>query len=432
MIETTTKIRRRSGRALLLALGLLCCRAVSAEYTLLDRVVAIVEDEVILASEVRARLQLAERNLRQRGKPAATTEQLYPQVLERLILESLQLQRANKIGLRIGDQELNQTMTRLAEKNGLSLNDFKHSVEQQGDNYRAVREQVRRDLLMRQVQQRSVLRSIDISDSEIENFLRSERGSQLLSPELNIEHILLPLAAEAGPAAHRSAREQLNQLRQKALSQSHFAALEKEIADAGAEHNQLGWRRAEQLPTLFAELASHLKKGEVSEILRNDSGYHLIALRGVRGGIDGTSSETQVRHILIGENAIRSSQAAEQLAVSIRTELAAGGDFAALARQHSDDPGSALSGGDLGWTTPGMLVPAFQQAMDATAVGEISTAFESRFGWHILEVLARRDKDISAARAAEQARMRIAESKYDDALNNWLQELRDNAFVEIK
>ena len=403
-----------------------------AEYQLIDRVVAIVEDDIVLASDLRDQIISIKQRITSSGGKMPADDVLFEQVLERSILENLQLQRAAQIGMRISDQQLNEAMTNIAARNNLSLADFKASVEQQGESYLNIREKIRKDLLINEVQRRSVIRNINISESEVDNFLQSEQGKLLLSPEFNIDHILLSIPADAGEQTKVLAKEKATQLQQLALKNGGFEAIQDKIAAHNAERSPLGWRRAENMPSLFKGVIDDMAIGDVSEPILSDSGYHVIHINNKRGGVAGKTTETKVRHILIAPNEIRSMDEAKILANEVKTKLNEGEDFVQLARKYSDDPGSALSGGDLGWTEPGVLVPIFEETMNNAEIGISSPVFESQFGWHILEVSERREKDLSQERATQQARMAIAETKYDDELNNWLQELRDNAFVDIK
>ena len=404
----------------------------NAEYQLIDRVVAIVEDDIVLASDIRDQIIAIKQRITASGGQMPADDVLFEQVLERSILENLQLQRASQIGLRVSDQQLNEAMVNIAARNQLSLADFKASVEAQGDSYLMIREKIRKDLLLNEVQRRSVIRNISISESEVENFLKSEQGQLLLSPEFNIDHILLPIPVDAGAQTKSLAKEKAIQLQQLALNNNGFETLQNQIAVHNAERSPLGWRRAENMPSLFKGVIDNMATGDVSEPILSDSGYHVIHITDKRGGVEGKTTETKVRHILIAPNEIRTMEEAQTLANEVREKIEQGEDFTSLARKYSDDPGSALSGGDLGWTEPGVLVPIFEETMDNAEIGVSSQAFQSQFGWHILEVSERREKDLSQERAAQQARMAIAETKYDDELNNWLQELRDNAFVDIK
>lgn len=406
-----------------------------AEYQLLDRVVAIVEDDIVMSSEVRDSMLQIKTTLKKRGTTLPSEAVLYEQVLERAILEKLQLQRAYKMGLRISDQQLNEAMSNIAMRNGLSLQQFKTSLENNNESYVTVREKIRHDLLIQQTQRRNVFRKIHISKSEINNFLASEQGKALLQPELNIDHVLLPVDSKASDAAQTRAQQKMAELRSALLqnpSSKNFASAVSKVQSLGAQHSPLGWRNLSDLPSLFIDTVSSMSAGDISAPIKSGSGYHLIWLTEKRGGVDKTVNETLVKHILISLTEIRNDKEAEQLANKIKQKLDAGELFDTLAKQHSEDPGSALLGGALGWTKPGKLVPVFEYVMDSTKIGQISQPFKSEFGWHILEVTDRRSKDLSNERAERLAQMQIAETKYDSALQNWLQELRDNAFIEIK
>lgn len=403
-----------------------------AEYQLIDRVIAIVEDDIVLASEIRTQLTQIKSQISERGGAMPPDNVLFEQVLERAILENLQLQRAARIGMRVTDQELNETLNSVASRNGMTLAQFKASVEQQGESYLDIREQIRKDLLIREVQRRSVIRNINVSESEINNFLQSEQGKLILSPQYSVDHIMLSVAPDATEPAKQRAKQKVLALRELALANNGFDAIQAEITAQFAERSPLGWRRTEDMPSIFAGVINDMNTGDISEPISSDSGYHLIRINDKRGGVAGNITETKVRHILIAPNEIRTKDEAKILAADVKEKLNAGGEFVQLARKYSDDPGSALSGGDLGWTEPGALVPEFENTMDATEIGAVSEAFESQFGWHILEVKDRREKDLSSDKAAQQARMAIAETKYDDELSNWLQELRDDAYVDIK
>lgn len=432
MNKIKTAIQANTVLASIALSTLLSCATANAEYQLIDRVVAIVEDDIVLASEVRTKLQQIKKQISNSGSAMPPENVLFEQVLERSILESLQLQRAAQIGMRVSDQELNETMTMVATRNGLSLPDFKTSIEQQGESYLDIREKIRKDLLINEVQRRSVIRNINVSESEISNFLLSEQGQLLLSPEFEIDHVLLPVAIDATDEAKARAKQKLLKLAEQANQNGGFDAINTQIAAEFAQRSPLGWRRADSMPTIFKGIIDNMNVGDISDPIASDSGYHIIRIKNKRGGVAGNVTETNVRHILIAPNEIRTAEEAELLAAQVKQKLSAGEDFVQLARKYSDDPGSALSGGDLGWTEPGALVPVFESTMKNTTVGATSEAFQSQFGWHILEVLDRREKDMSKNHAEQRARMAIAETKFDDELNNWLQELRDDAFVDIK
>ncbi|NNL57228.1 MAG: molecular chaperone SurA, partial [Pseudomonadales bacterium] len=353
-----------------------------AEYQLLDRIVAIADDDAVLASHVRDKMQQIKSVLARRGAAVPPDSVLYEQVLERAIIDSLQLQRAYKAGMRVSDQELNEAMERIAAQNRMSLQQFREALEQSGQSYVAAREQTREEILMRRIQQRSVMRKMSITQSEVDNFLASEQGQKLLQPEFNIDHILLPLPASASAAVRERARQQLLQINQR-VGSAGFDIAQAQIAAAGAQHSPLGWRSKKNVPSLFEKTVAELLPGQASPVIESDSGLHIIKILEQRCGIAEASNETLVRHILVTPNEIRSEAEARELIFSIKAQLEQGTEFAALAKKHSDDPGSALAGGELGWSQPGQMVPAFEAVMDITDVGQTSEPFASTFGWHI-------------------------------------------------
>ena len=403
-----------------------------ATYEVVDQVVAIAEDDVVLASEIREQMIALVDNFKRRGVAVPPRDILFERVLEQSILERLQLQRASRMGLRVTDQRLNDAMTEIASNNGLSLSEFRRALLENGESYVDLREKIRRDILIRQVQQRSVIRTINVNKSEVDVFLESERGRALIQPEWQVDHLLLPVdnLEDAGELA--DSRTKIENLRKLALAGGNFQSILPAVRDSGANYQPLGWLDVASMPGLFSDVVPKLSEGEISSILESDSGFHLVQLRKIKGGAIGSVSETKVRHILIGETTIRDYEQSKELIETVRERLLAGEAFGLLAREFSDDPGSALSGGDLGWVEPGQMVPEFEQRMLSVELNQVSEVFRSQFGWHILEVLERRERDAFEERSRQIARQQLAESKYDDALNNWLQELRDSSYVEIK
>ncbi|MBR9805396.1 molecular chaperone SurA [bacterium] len=353
-------------------------------------------------------------------------------MLDRMILDNLQIQRANRMGIRLSDQELHDALANIARNNSISLSALRDSVESEGTSFRHFREQLRKEIAIKQLQRRSVIRNIVVTDKEVDNFLRSKKGQQMLTPELFVEHLLLPVSSKADGNAQQQAEAKITSLRQSAGRGKSFSQLAQENTASEVVTNDFGWRRTSDMPGIFVEVAASLNKGDISEPIRSDSGFHLIRVKDTRGGVQQSIVETKARHILIKPNAIRSAADSKALIDDIGRQLANGADFAALAKQHSDDPGSALLGGNLDWTKPGQLVPEFQAMMEKTDIQAISPSFETEYGWHILQVLDKRTVDASNDIAKGRARIAIGESKYDDELNRWLQKLRDDAFVEIK
>ena len=402
----------------------------SAQVEMLDQVVAIVDDDIILASELQERVQGVRSNMESRGVEMPSDDVLIRETLDRLILDSIQLQLANRYGVRIPDQQLDEAMSRLAQQNGLTLQQFRNALEQSGQSYAAAREGLRDDLAIQRVQQGNVMRNINISEQEIDNFLTTEEGEAMTQPEYQVVQALLSIS-RGEDAAEIAAKEayvnkvlsniQLGQPFQQAVSGT------EPYAFTGGD---LGWRKLGDIPSMFAEAVPTLAVGEVTKV-RSSSGFHLVYLADSVGG-EQLIRQTDVRHILVKPTEVLSEQAAENLVVELRARIAAGEQFGELARQYSNDIGSAAEGGELGWINPGQMVPEFEATMAGTVEGSISQPFRSEFGWHILEVKARRDKDFSGEFRRNQVAGYIREQKYQEELDAWLRKIREEAFVDIK
>lgn len=422
-------------RPLLLG-ALLFSTAVGAQVRPLDRVAAIVDGDIIMQSQLEARLREVQQTIARRGAALPPEHVLTQQVLERLIIENIQLQIGERSGIRIGDAELNEAMASIAQRNGLSLEQFRAALARDGLSYEEARDQVRREMIVSRVRQRRVAERIQVSDQEVKNFLASDLGRLQMSEDLRLASLLVPLpegaSASAIQAAERQARDLYEQLRRGA----DFAqlAMARSADENALEGGDMGWRKAAQLPPPLDSMVSALKVGEVSEPLRTPGGFLLLKLLDRRGG-EGEPmlrQETHVRHILIKPSEIRSLEDSQKLAERLYQRIRAGEDFATLARQFSEDPGSALNGGDMNWIDPNILVPEFRQVMAETPVGTLSRPFRSPFGWHILEVLGHRAVDGSEQFREQQALNALRGRKYDEELQTWLRQIRDEAYVEIK
>ncbi|WP_339673325.1 peptidylprolyl isomerase [Dasania marina] len=397
----------------------------------LDRIIAIVDDDVILASEYRERYESVKANFDGTQQALPDDKELQRQILDQLVLESIQLQMAYRAGVRISDEQLNETLGRIAQQNRVTVAQFKTMLEKEGRSYIAVREQIRKDLLIQRVQSGNVSRRIQISDQEIENYLSSEEGRKLTAPEYRFLHALIPLASDAGQAQEIKAQEYAYALTQKVRKGAEF---NKVVGDGGPYNinsSDLGWRKLDDLPDFLTESATTLDQGQVADPIRNASGFHIVQLLSKRG--DGEIiPQTQARHILLKPSAIRDDKATEAEVKALRQRILNGEDFAELAREFSEDIGSASEGGDLSWTNPGQLVPEFQKAMDSTKIDGVSPAFRSQYGWHILQVLGRRDKDVTEDMRRRIAGNHLHDRKFKDELQIWLQQIRDEAYVDYK
>ena len=357
-------------------------------------------------------------------------EVLVRETLDRLILDSIQMQLANRYGVRIPDQQLDEAMTRLARQNSLTLEQFRVAVEQSGQNYAMMREDLRDDLAIQRVQQGNVMRNINISEQEIDNFLNTEEGEAMTQPEYRVIQALL---ASSKNEARDEASAKENYVDQVLASIQAGTTFEEAVSATEPypfTGGDLGWRKLGDIPSMFAEVVPTLSIGEVAKV-QSSSGFHLVYLADALGG-ERLVKQTNVRHILIKPTEVLNETAAEELAGNLVERIRGGGDFGALAKQYSDDIGSAAEGGELGWTNPGQMVPEFEATMANAVEGEVTEPFRSEFGWHILEVMGRRDKDFSGEIQRNQVANYIREQKYQEELDAWLRKIREEAFVDIK
>ena len=416
----------------LILLSALCWwpQSLVAQIEVLDQVVAIVDDDIVLASELQERVQGVRSNMETRGVEVPADDILIRETLDRLILDSIQLQLANRYGVRIPDQQLDEAMGRLARQNGLTLEQFRVALEQSGQSYAAAREGLRDDLAIQRVQQGNVMRNINISEQEIDNFLATEEGEAMTQPEYRVIQALLA-SNRSDDAATVSAKEDyVDQVLANIQAGTPFEQAVAAVEPYSFSGGDLGWRKLGDIPSMFAEVVPTMSIGEIEKV-RSSSGFHLVYLADAVGG-ERLVKQTDVRHILIKPTEVLGEIAAEALAGQLMERINAGEDFAALARQYSDDIGSAAEGGELGWTNPGQMVPEFEAAMAGAREGEVTEPFRSEFGWHILEVMGRRDKDFSSEIQRNQVANFIREQKYQEELDAWLRKIREEAFVDIK
>ena len=415
-----------------LATSLLLGLPAQAQTQMLDQVVAIVDDDVIMASELRERIQSITQTLQSRGMELPPEDALIRETLDRLIIESIQLQMGNRVGARISDAQLNAALERIAAQNRMSLEQFSAMLEQEGQSYAAMREQVRKEMVIQRVQAGNVNQNIQISEQEVRNYLESSEGQKLSQPEYRILHALLPLAPDAPDSEVEAARSYLEGLLSRIRAGEPF---DRVIAGATERYTfsggDLGRRKLEDLPSLFSDVAPSLEVGATSDPIRSPSGLHLVHLADMQGG-NQMVNQTRVRHILVRPSEIMTSDQARDLVASLKERAEAGEDFAALAREFSEDIGSAAEGGDLGWTNPGQMVPEFEAAMAATPAGELSDPVQSQFGWHVLEVMDRREQDMTREALRARATEALHQRKYDEELDAWLRKIRDEAYVDIK
>jgi peptidyl-prolyl cis-trans isomerase SurA len=417
-----------------LALSSLAASVSLAEVALLDRVVAIVDDNIVLQSELEQRTANIYHQIKQSGTEPPEAEVVKKQVLERLILERLQLNIGDKAGVRIADQEIDQTIARIAASKNISVEEYIAQISASGETITRIRQEIENEMIIMQVQQGSVMRGIQISEQELNNFLNSEEGKLVSSPDVLISQILLSAPSTATVNELENIKTKLSKITQQLSEGADFKQLAIANSDdqSALEGGDLGWRKLAQLPILFSEAIEKLEPGQVSDPIRSGAGFHLLKLYERKGGGEQLIEQHFARHILLTPNQIRDEQQTVELLEKIRTQIIDGEDFASLAKQHSKDPGSALKGGNLGWSTPGLFVPEFEQTMDSIALNEISAPFQSQFGWHILQVTERRMQDFSEDILRNRADNLLRQRKYSEELQVWQQKIRDEAFIEIK
>ncbi|WP_193073134.1 peptidylprolyl isomerase [Pseudomonas sp. FME51] len=417
-----------------LCAGLLLSTGLQAQMVELDRVAAIVDNDVVMQSQVQERLNTIRQQLNERGTELPPEEVLHTQVIDRLVLESIQLQMGERAGIRIDDASLNQTMQQLAERNGVSMEEFRATLERDGISYNQAREQIRREMIINRVRQRRVAERIQVSDQEVRNFLNSEMGRYQTSADYRLAMIVLPISENASSEEARSKAEIANQIYQELSEGADFTRLA--VSRSGGEHalegGELGWRKAAQLPPAFANAVDELEIGGTTPPLRSPAGFHILKLLEKRGGDNLLVDEFNVRHILIKPSEIRSEAETAQLIQRLYERIRAGESFETLARSFSEDPGSALNGGSLNWVTADAMVPEFREVMTTTPENQISAPFQSQFGWHILQVQGQRQVDMTDEMREQQARNLLQNRKFDEELQTWLLEIRDEAYVEIK
>ena len=404
--------------------------AVAAPQTL-DRIVAVVNDGVILASDLQQEMTTVKQQLRQRHTPLPPDDALRGQVLERLIMKKVQLEMADRVGVTVDDNTLNQALRRIADRNHLTLSQFRDALESQGMSFNTYRSQLRDEIIISRLRQRQVDNRVHVSPQEIDEHLATQTAADKNS-EFLLGHILVALPEAASAKQIEAARKKAEAIRQSLLDGANFetTAAAKSDGQNALDGGRLGWRKASQLPTIFADQVLGMSVGDISQIIRSPSGFHIVKLLDRRSSETHVVTQTHARHILIQTNKVVTSQDAKMRLESLRQRIVHGEDFGKLAQTHSDDPASAANGGDLGWITPGTMVPAFQDAMKKLQPGQISEPFQTQYGWHIVQVLGRRKHDSTKEYRRAKAAKEIRDRKAEEALELWLRRLRDEAYVE--
>jgi peptidyl-prolyl cis-trans isomerase SurA len=436
MTIKSTKGKRMSSspQRWLLALIWLIGTQASAQVQSLDAIVAVVNDDVIVQSELQSQIDLLVTELQSRGATIPERKTLEEEVLDQLVLERLQIQRAQTLGIEVDEATLTEALTNIAGRNGMSLAQLRDALEANGVSFEDFREDTQRQILTSRLQQEEVVKEVRVSDQEVERFAATERDTLIVRNEVQLGHILIALPEDASSEQVEQARAKAQGLVRRLRQGEDFAAIARANSDGGRAQDggDLGWFPIGEVPSLAAQPAQTLGRGELTDPIRSPSGFHIIRITDIKGDAPEPITQTQARHILIRTSEVVSDEDAQRRLEQLRLRITGGDDFAMLARANSDDTGSALNGGDLGWVSPGDTVPAFEREMDALSPGEISQPFESPFGWHIVQVTERRQQDtteeLMQLRAKEALRLRKAE----EARELWLQRLRDEAYVEIR
>lgn len=400
---------------------------------LLDRIVAVVESDVVTESELNERMSV----IKAQSGPQTnlpSDDILAEQVLQRIIIERLQVDWGERRGITIDDLTLDQAMRNLAQRNNMDLNQFRDALTQQGIDYVTFREQVRTEMAITQTRRRAVESNIQVSDKEIDALLESQQENLNQNAEYRLAHILIQLPQDPTPEDIEGAKTEIEGIRQQALDGDSFTqlAISYSQSDDALEGGDLGWRNINQLPAIFQRQLVTMQPGDISEIIRSGSGFHIFRILDMRGQESNMVEQVLVRHILIRVTEVRTEEEVRRDLIQLRERIINGDDFGELARAHSEDPGSSVNGGEVGWSSPSVFTPAFRDVTESLALNTVSEPFKSRFGWHILEVMDRRQHDNSAAALREEARNYLRQRKVEEETDLWLRQLRDESFVEIR
>ncbi len=411
-------------------------RDMSSTGVALDRVVAIVNEGIVLQSQLDTQTALIEDRLRGQGSQLPPADVIRQQVLERLILQEIQVQRAGRLGVQVPDEMLNEALRDVAQRNNIPFEQMPVALEAQGIDYATYREEMRREIMLSMLRQRDVFPRIYVSPRELDQALERDASQAGVNTEFDVSHILLSLPESATAEEMAKVEDLARDIRRRADQGEDFGqlALAYSKAQSALERGKLGWRRLGQLPQFIADLVVQLQPGQVSDPVRTPTGFHLVRLDGTRGGDSGPVMVEQIhaRHILMRPNEVQDDATTRQRLAALRERILAGEDFGALASVTSEDPASATRGGDLGWAVPGTYDPQFEEVLASLAENEISEPFRTQFGWHIVQMLGKRTHDQSDELRRQRVLTALRESKVDEETELWLRRMRDEAYVEIR
>lgn len=429
MLETPLfhRLRQIVSAAALLVFG-------QVHATELDRIIAVVDEDVVMQSELDEQAERVRDALRQQHTEMPPTTVLERQVLERLVLEKIQAQVAAQAGIKVSDKELTRAVTDIAKRNKLELPQFEKIIESEGITFARFREQIGQQILIAKLRHEEVENRIKVSDQEIENFLRNQASGSESELEYRLSHILITIPSGASEEELKAARDKADDALRRIDAGEDFGDIALRVSDGqqALEKGDLGWRKGAEIPSLFADAVSTMKIGENSGIITSPSGYHIVKLVDKRSGEKIMVEQHKVRHILIKPNALVTNQQARDRLLQLKMRIEGGADFAQLARTNSDDRGSALKGGELGWVSKGQMVPEFEEVMKQSPTGVVSEPFRSEFGLHILQVTDVREYDGTEEVKRASARRAIREQKMQERQQTWLRSLRDEAYVEYR
>ena len=401
---------------------------------LLDRVAAIVNENVISQSELDDQVSVISQRLAEQRTATPPADVLRKQVLDRLIVQEVQMQRAGRLGLKVSDEQLNAALNEIATRNNITLADLPRALASQGVDYGGYRENMRKEIALSSLRQRDVIGKINVTPRELEQFIERQKKLPTATTEYNVSHILIAVVQDAAQSQVDELAKRAQDIYERASATEDFGRLAVAYSNSqtALEGGSLGWRKGPELPTFFAEEIVKLKPGGISKPIRTPSGFHLIKLNETRStDANRIIDQTHARHILIKPNELQDDATVRQKLAAIRERILKGEEFAAFASSMSEDSGSAVNGGDLSWTGPGTFVPEFESTMNGLAIDEISAPIRSPFGWHIIQVLGRRSFDTTEEQIRQRAFNQLRESKADEETELWLRRLRDEAFVDV-
>lgn len=404
---------------------------------LVDRIVAVVNDDVVLQSEFEGEFRnvIARMRAQSAGQQLPPQDQIAQQVLEQLIVERIQTQRAERFGIQIPDAMVNQMLQNIAQRNGVAVTQLPSQLASEGIDYADFREDLRQQIASQQLMQREIGREINITDSEIDRVLDQGQNNK----SFKLRHILVAVNSDAPSDTTAKKQAEVEKLRERIVAGEDFSKLAIAYSNGNnaLQGGDLGWRETNQIPSLFVESVNQLDKGQTSQVIRSPSGFHLIQVEDVRTGSaqelpEQIVEQYQVRHILLQDDPLRTDAEMEAQLKEVREKILAGEDFSTLAQKSSEDPGSATQGGELGWASPDTYAPAFAKTVRETPRGVISEPFRSQFGWHILEVTDQRQHNAANDMLRERARQALTEQKFEEESLLWRQRIRDEAYVDYR